>query len=53
MFGYARLGQIAGAIDDLMNEATGVADEAARARLATLVSQLRAEAACAGREVSR
>ncbi|HEY4016095.1 MAG TPA: Hpt domain-containing protein [Polyangiaceae bacterium] len=46
MFGYTNLGRIAGEIDDLMNEATGVDGEAGRARLHALVAQLGAEAAC-------
>jgi HPt (histidine-containing phosphotransfer) domain-containing protein len=45
MFGYAALGEIAGEIDDLMNDETGASDDASRARLAALVARLRAEAA--------
>jgi HPt (histidine-containing phosphotransfer) domain-containing protein len=50
MFGYARLGEIAGEIDDLMNDG-GVGDVAARTRVDALVAQLRAEVARLVREV--
>src|SRR5260221_473676 len=49
MFGYARLGEIAGEIDDLMNDGA-VGDVAARARAGVLVAQLQAEAARLVRE---
>ena len=52
MFGYARLGEIAGEIDDLMNEAAGASDDAARARVDALVVQLQAEAARLVREAT-
>jgi len=48
MFGFAALGRIAGAIDDLMTEAAP--DASTRARVDALAADLRAEAARAERD---